>query len=56
MAKEIAAATRNAEVARKLTELGFIPVGGTPDEFRKLIERDTTRYAQIVKAARITLD
>ena len=56
MAKEIAAATRSADVARKLTELGFIPVGGTPDEFRKLIERDTTRYAQIVKAARITLD
>jgi len=56
MAKEIAAATRSADVAKKLTELGFIPVGSTPDEFRKLIERDTTRYAQIVKAGKITLD
>jgi len=56
MAKEIAAATRSPEVAKKLTELGFVPVGGTPDEFRKLIERDTARYAEIVKAGKITLD
>lgn len=56
MAKEIAAAARSADVAKKLTELGFIPVGSTPDEFRKLIDRDTTRYAQIVKAGKITLD
>ena len=27
-----------------------------PEEFRKLIERDTSRYGQIVKAGKITLD
>ncbi len=56
MAKEIAAATRSPEVTKKLTDLGFVPVGGTPEEFRKLIERDTARYAEIVKAGKITLD
>ncbi|WP_423199055.1 MULTISPECIES: Bug family tripartite tricarboxylate transporter substrate binding protein [unclassified Cupriavidus] len=56
MAKEIAAATASPEVAKKLTDLGFVPVGGTSEEFRKLIERDITRYAQIVKAGKITLD
>ncbi len=56
MAREIAAATRSPEVTKKLTDLGFVPVGGTPDEFRKLIERDTARYAEIVKAGKITLD
>ncbi|GAB7542925.1 hypothetical protein CS8_025940 [Cupriavidus sp. 8B] len=56
MAKEIADATHSPEVAKKLTDLGFIPVGGTSAEFRKLIERDTTRYEEIVKAAKITLD
>lgn len=56
MAREIAAATRSQDVAKKLTELGFVPVGGTPEEFRKLIERDTRRYAEIVKAGKITLD
>lgn len=56
MATEIAAATRSPEVAKKLTDLGFVPVGGTPEEFRKLIERDTKRYAEIVKAGKITLD
>lgn len=56
MAREIAAATRSPEVTKKLTDLGFVPVGGTPEEFRKLIERDTRRYAEIVKAGKITLD
>lgn len=56
MAKEIAAATGSPEVAKKLTDLGFVPVRGTSDEFRKLIERDTVRYAEIVKAGKITLD
>ncbi|AQV97524.1 MFS transporter [Cupriavidus necator] len=56
MAREIAAATRSPEVTKKLTDLGFVPVGGTPEEFRKLIERDTKRYAEIVKAGKITLD
>ncbi|MGH8786913.1 MAG: Bug family tripartite tricarboxylate transporter substrate binding protein [Cupriavidus necator] len=56
MAQEIAAATRSPEVTKKLTDLGFVPVGGTSEEFRKLIERDTARYAEIVKAGKITLD
>jgi tripartite-type tricarboxylate transporter receptor subunit TctC len=33
-----------------------VPVGGTSEEFRKLIERDTVRYAEIVKAGKISLD
>ncbi|MNT65046.1 Tripartite tricarboxylate transporter family receptor [compost metagenome] len=56
MAKEITAATRSPDVAKKLTDLGFVPVGGTSEEFRKLIDRDITRYGQIVKAGKITLD
>ncbi|QBY53474.1 Bug family tripartite tricarboxylate transporter substrate binding protein [Cupriavidus oxalaticus] len=56
MAKEIAAATRSPEVAKRLTDLGFVPVGGSSEEFRKVIERDIARYGQIVKAGKITLD
>ncbi len=56
MAKAIAAATTSAEVSKKLTELGFVPVSDTPEAFRKLIERDTVRYAEIVKAGKISLD
>ncbi|TWG78951.1 tripartite-type tricarboxylate transporter receptor subunit TctC [Cupriavidus gilardii J11] len=56
MAKAIAAATNSPDVAKKLTDLGFVPVAGTSEEFRKLIERDTARYAEIVKAGKITLD
>ena len=56
MAKAIAAATTSPEVSKKLTELGFVPVSDTPEAFRKLIERDTARYAEIVKAGKISLD
>lgn len=56
MSKAIAAATKSPDVAKKLTDLGFVPVSGTPEDFRKLIEHDTGRYAEIVKAAKITLD
>ncbi len=56
MAKAIAAATTSPEVSKKLTELGFVPVSDTPEAFRKLIERDTVRYAEIVKAGKISLD
>lgn len=56
MAKAIAAATNSPDVAKKLTDLGFVPVAGTSEEFRKLIERDTARYAEIVKVGKITLD
>ncbi|MGY2491324.1 hypothetical protein [Cupriavidus sp. CP313] len=38
MAKETAAATGNSDVAKKLTNLGFVPAGGTSGEFRKLID------------------
>ncbi|WP_020202969.1 MULTISPECIES: Bug family tripartite tricarboxylate transporter substrate binding protein [Cupriavidus] len=56
MSKEIAEAVRSAEVQKKLENLGFIGVGSTPDAFRKLIERDSARYAEIIKAAKISLD
>lgn len=56
MAKAIAAATTSPEVSKKLTELGFVPVSDTPEAFRKRIERDTVRYAEIVKAGKISLD
>nr|WP_255581587.1 tripartite tricarboxylate transporter substrate binding protein [Cupriavidus sp. AU9028] len=56
MAREIGAAIKSPDVAKKLTDLGFVPVGGNTEAFRKLIESDTARYAEIVKAGRITLD
>ena len=56
MAREINAAVHSPEVSKKLTDLGYVPISGTPDEFRKLIEQDIARYGQIVKAARISLD
>ncbi|SOZ38160.1 protein of unknown function (plasmid) [Cupriavidus neocaledonicus] len=51
---------RRAASLVRLSHIGrgsaAVPVRGTPGELRKLIERDTKRYAQIVKAGKITLD
>ena len=56
MAREINLAVHSPDVAKKLTDLGFVPISGTPDDFRKLIEQDIARYGEIVKAAKISLD
>jgi tripartite-type tricarboxylate transporter receptor subunit TctC len=43
------AALKNAEVQKRLTDLGFIAVGSRPDEFGARIRADIARIAAIVK-------
>ena len=38
-----------AAVRERLTKLGADPVGDTPEEFRKLLEREQTLWAKVVK-------
>lgn len=56
MAKAVAQAVRAPEVAKRLEDLGFVPVGSTPEQFQKLIETDSARYGEIIRAAKISLD
>ena len=41
------------DIRGRLTELGLDAVGGTPEQFAAFIRQDITKYAKIVKAARI---
>ena len=44
------------DVSQKLVDLGFDPIGGTPDEYAKVIAAETDKWAKVIKAAGIRLD
>ena len=56
----IAADNRRAvfspDVSQKMRDLGSVVVGSTPQEFAAFVRKDTDRWREVAKAARITLD
>jgi tripartite-type tricarboxylate transporter receptor subunit TctC len=44
------------EVRTAFETQGMDPAGSTPDEFRRLVERDATRWASLIKAQNITAE
>ena len=44
---------RSGPAHARLTELGFVPVGSSPEEFRSRIESETVKWAAVVKAGNI---
>lgn len=53
---EVVKAVGTAEVKEKLGAQGVDVVGGTPDEFARLIQADVTKWRKIAQDARIALD
>lgn len=47
--REINAALNNAEVRAKLNSAGLEPVGGTADEFRRLIQSESEKWGPIIR-------
>ncbi len=47
---------QNAEVRAKLAAEGADPVGGSPDDFEKVIRADIDKFVRIVKAANIKVE
>ncbi|WP_083384263.1 tripartite tricarboxylate transporter substrate binding protein [Cupriavidus sp. USMAHM13] len=56
LAAAVAAAMHDPKVKARLTELGVVPVGGTPDEFSRFLHGELARWAKLVKDNRITVD
>ncbi|MFN0160473.1 MAG: Bug family tripartite tricarboxylate transporter substrate binding protein [Burkholderiales bacterium] len=50
---EINKAIASAELRDRFAALGAEPVGGTPEQFARVIERDTLKYAAVIKRAGI---
>jgi tripartite-type tricarboxylate transporter receptor subunit TctC len=54
--KEVNAALADPQFAAQLTDLGGIPLAGSPADLGRLIGSDTDKIAQLIKAAAITID
>jgi tripartite-type tricarboxylate transporter receptor subunit TctC len=53
---EVNAALADPQFAAQLTELGGIPLAGSPADLGRLIGSDTEKIAQVIRTARITID
>lgn len=54
LSREIAAATRSAEISRRLADEAVIPIGSTPEEFDAHIKRELARWAKVIARAKIS--
>lgn len=50
---EINKAIASADLRERFAALGAEPVGGSPEQFARVIERDTAKYAAVIKRAGI---
>ena len=51
IAAEVTRIIRSADISKRLTDQAVDPLGGTPDEFGKLIRAETVRFGLAVKAS-----
>jgi tripartite-type tricarboxylate transporter receptor subunit TctC len=51
---EIVKAIAYPDVRQRLSSLGLEPVGGTPEDFGRLLQNELTKWAKVVKEAGIT--
>ncbi|MDH7799457.1 MULTISPECIES: tripartite tricarboxylate transporter substrate binding protein [unclassified Beijerinckia] len=56
LGKEIGAALADAQVREKLRAAGIEPIASTPAEFTAFMTSETAKWADVIKAAKITLD
>ncbi|WP_313300677.1 tripartite tricarboxylate transporter substrate binding protein [Diaphorobacter sp.] len=56
LGSELVGIIKQPDVQRRLLEMGLIPVGSTPEEFRAVLERDAAHWKAIVDAAHISVN
>ncbi len=52
----MAGVLKQPDINQRLIELGFDPLGGTPEQFAAVIRSETEKWARVIKAARVRLD
>ena len=40
----------------RLADLGGIQIGGTPEDFTKLVEDETEKWEKVIKVGKVTLE
>ena len=56
LGNELAAIVKLPEINKRLVDMGLIPVGSTPVEFKPVLERDAAHWKAIVDAAKISIE
>ncbi len=56
IAGEVAAALRAGPARERLEQLGYEPVGGTPEEFAAFFAAELPRVAELVRLSGATVD
>jgi tripartite-type tricarboxylate transporter receptor subunit TctC len=56
LATTISKAMETPTFREKLTNLGAIPVGGTPEQFGEILQRENAKWAKAIKDANIRID
>ena len=53
---EVASIVKSPELNKRLTDMGLIPVGSLPEEFKAQIDKDATHWKSVAEAAKISMD
>ncbi|HQQ70484.1 MAG TPA: tripartite tricarboxylate transporter substrate binding protein [Alicycliphilus sp.] len=53
---EVASIVKSPELNKRLTEMGLIPVGSLPDEFKPQVEKDVAHWKTVAEGAKISMD
>jgi tripartite-type tricarboxylate transporter receptor subunit TctC len=54
--KHINEALKDPAMLAKLKDLGGIPIGGTPEQFGKIVADETAKWEKVVRAANLSVD
>jgi len=49
-------ALADADLRARMTELGMEILGGTPQDFQAMVDRDRARWSAVIASANITLE
>lgn len=56
LGNELATIVKMPEINKRLLDMGLIPVGSTPQEFKPVLDKDAAHWKAIVDAAKISMD
>ncbi len=56
MSKELAAVLQVPEVTKRLTELGYVIIGGSPEDYARNLRSEMEKWGPVIKRAGITID
>jgi tripartite-type tricarboxylate transporter receptor subunit TctC len=54
--REVNNALKDPKVRARLADLGGVQIGGTPEDFAKIVESETAKWAKVITVGKVTLE